>query len=43
MSCHASGDEVTQFGLRIHAYGQGWVPTTFVNGRQTLIDAVTLP
>ena len=43
MSCHASGDSATQFGLRTHAYGQGWVPTTFENGRQTLIDAVTLP
>lgn len=43
MSCHQSGDPVSQFGLRVHAYGQGWAPTTFVNGRQTLIDAVTLP
>ena len=40
MSCHQSGDPATQFGLRAHAYGQGWVPTTFVDGRQTLIDAV---
>jgi len=43
MSCHQSGDPLTQFGLRVHAYGQGWVPTTFDNGRQTLLDAVTLP
>jgi len=44
MSCHQSGVQVDQFGLRIHAYGQGWVPTTFENGRQTLIDAAsTLP
>jgi hypothetical protein len=42
-SCHQSGDPATQFGIRMHAYGQGWVPTTFENGRQTLIDAVTLP
>jgi OmcA/MtrC family decaheme c-type cytochrome len=41
MSCHQSGDPSAQFGLRIHAYGQGWVPTTFENGRQTLIDAAT--
>jgi hypothetical protein len=44
MSCHQSGDPTTQFGLRIHAYGQSWVPGTFENGRQTLIDAAsTLP
>ncbi|HQR30141.1 MAG TPA: hypothetical protein PLL32_07005, partial [Anaeromyxobacteraceae bacterium] len=44
MSCHQSGDFMTQFNLRIHAYGNGWVPTVFENGRQTLIDAVqTLP
>ena len=41
MSCHQSGDATTQFYLRTHAYGQGWLPTTFVNGRQTLIDAAT--
>ena len=41
MSCHQSGDPTTQFGLRIHAYGQSWVPGTFENGRQTLIDAAT--
>jgi OmcA/MtrC family decaheme c-type cytochrome len=39
MSCHQSGVQTTQFGLRIHSYGQGWVPTTFEDGRQTLIDA----
>jgi OmcA/MtrC family decaheme c-type cytochrome len=43
MSCHQSGDFVTQFGLRMHAYDQGWTPSLFPNGRQTLIDAVTLP
>ena len=44
MSCHQSGVQSTQFGLRIHAYGQGWVPTTFDNGRQTIIDAAsTIP
>ena len=41
MSCHQSGDPVTQFGLRFHAYDQGWTPSIFTNGRQTLIDAVT--
>ncbi|HET8725761.1 MAG TPA: hypothetical protein VFM53_16310, partial [Anaeromyxobacteraceae bacterium] len=40
MSCHQSADFMTQFNLRIHAYGNGWVPTVFENGRQTLIDAV---
>jgi OmcA/MtrC family decaheme c-type cytochrome len=39
MSCHQSGDPAIQFGLRTHAYGQGWAPTTFENGRQTLLDA----
>ena len=39
MSCHQSGVQTTQFGLRIHNYGQAWVPTTFPNGRQTIIDA----
>jgi OmcA/MtrC family decaheme c-type cytochrome len=44
MSCHQSGVQTTQFGLRIHSYGQSWVPTTFEDGRQTLIDAAsTLP
>jgi OmcA/MtrC family decaheme c-type cytochrome len=42
MSCHQSGDPAIQFGLRIHAYGQGWVPTTFPNGRQTLLDAASM-
>jgi hypothetical protein len=41
MSCHQSADPTWQFGLRIHAYGQGWVPSTFENGRQTLIDAAS--
>lgn len=42
VSCHASGDPSIQFGIRIHVYGQGWVPTTFENGRQTLIDAASI-
>jgi hypothetical protein len=41
MSCHQSGDPSIQFGLREHAYDNGWEPTVFVNGRQTLIDAAT--
>jgi OmcA/MtrC family decaheme c-type cytochrome len=40
MTCHQSGDPTTQFYLRTHAYGGGWVPTTFESGRQTLLDAV---
>jgi OmcA/MtrC family decaheme c-type cytochrome len=43
MTCHQSGDAVTQFQLREHAWSNGWEPTIFVNGRQTLIDAVTFP
>jgi len=43
MSCHQSGEFITQFGLRKHAYEQGWTPSVFANGRQTLLDAVTLP
>lgn len=43
LSCHQSADPMTEFGLRVHAYGRGWVPATFENGRQTLIDAVTAP
>lgn len=43
MSCHQSGDPATQFGLRVHAYGQGWAPTTFDSGRQTLLDAAARP
>ena len=39
MSCHQSGDAVTQFGLRTHAYDGSWVPTVFPAGRQTLLDA----
>jgi OmcA/MtrC family decaheme c-type cytochrome len=39
MSCHQSGVPSSQFGLRIHNYGESWVPTTFPKGRQTLIDA----
>jgi len=39
MSCHQWGVPSVNFGWQIHAYGQSWVPTTFPNGRQTLIDA----
>jgi OmcA/MtrC family decaheme c-type cytochrome len=41
MTCHQSGDASVQFYLRAHAYDQGWWPTAFPNGRQTLIDAAT--
>jgi hypothetical protein len=40
MTCHQSGDATTQFYLRLHAYDGGWSPSTFPNGRQTLLDAV---
>ncbi|MCM2333797.1 MAG: hypothetical protein NDI82_07600 [Anaeromyxobacteraceae bacterium] len=40
MSCHQAGVPTRQFYLRTHAYGGGWVPTTFESGRQTLLDAV---
>ena len=40
-SCHQSGNAVRQFQLDTHSYGGSWVPTTFVNGRQTLLDAAT--
>ena len=39
MSCHQWGVPAVNFGWQIHSYGQSWVPTTFPNGRQTLIDA----
>ena len=39
MSCHQWGVPAVNFGWQIHAYGQSWVPTTFPDGRQTLIDA----
>jgi hypothetical protein len=40
MSCHQSGSNATQFYLRTHADGGSWLPVTFENGRQTLLDAV---
>ena len=39
MSCHQWGVPSVNFGWQIHSYGQSWVPTTFPDGRQTLIDA----
>jgi hypothetical protein len=39
MTCHQSGDPLTQSILRSHAFDQGWWPAVFPNGRQTLIDA----
>jgi OmcA/MtrC family decaheme c-type cytochrome len=41
MSCHQSGDPAVQFGLSVHAYGNGWIPGAFENGRQSIIDAAT--
>jgi OmcA/MtrC family decaheme c-type cytochrome len=40
MTCHQYGSAETKFFLNLHAYDNGWSPTTFPNGRQTLIDAV---
>jgi hypothetical protein len=39
MSCHQYGVQSVQFSWRVHNYSQSWVPTTFPNGRQTIIDA----
>jgi OmcA/MtrC family decaheme c-type cytochrome len=43
MCCHQSGDPAVQVGLKVHAYGNGWIPTTFENGRQTVLDAAARP
>ncbi|RIX39624.1 MAG: hypothetical protein D3M94_22430, partial [Rhodocyclales bacterium GT-UBC] len=40
-TCHRSGDAARQFKLDTHSNGGSWLPTTFVNGRQTLLDAAT--
>ncbi|HEY6891574.1 MAG TPA: cytochrome c3 family protein, partial [Solirubrobacter sp.] len=40
LSCHQSKDDVQQFFLREHAYKNSWAPSAFVNGRQTLLDAL---
>ncbi len=41
MSCHqAAKDSSDQYFLRKHAYDNSWWPTSFDNGRQTLIDAI---
>ena len=42
-TCHQSADAATQFGIDVHVFGQGWIPTTFENGRQSLIDAASAP
>jgi hypothetical protein len=39
MSCHQWGVQSVQFSWRVHNYAESWVPTTFPNGRQTIIDA----
>ncbi|MBI5495284.1 MAG: cytochrome c3 family protein [Deltaproteobacteria bacterium] len=39
MSCHQSGDAYEQYVLRQHAADQGFAPTMFTDGRQTLLDA----
>jgi OmcA/MtrC family decaheme c-type cytochrome len=39
MSCHQSGNRFEQAVLKSHAYQNGWIPSTFPAGRQTLLDA----
>ena len=39
MSCHQSSDSAVQAQLKGHAYQNGWEPTEFPEGRQTIIDA----
>lgn len=39
MSCHQSGAAGTQATLQNHAFQNGWVPTIFQDGRQSLLDA----
>lgn len=39
MSCHQYGSATTKYYLNKHAYDNGWWPSAFPNGRQTLIDA----
>jgi hypothetical protein len=41
LSCHQSGDPLTQSIVSSHVFDMGWWPSTFTNGRQTLIDAAT--
>jgi hypothetical protein len=38
MTCHRSGDPAVESALKAHAYQNGWVPTVFPEGRQTIID-----
>ena len=40
LSCHQYGTPTMQFQQREHVYGNGWAPSAFPNGRQTLIDAL---
>jgi OmcA/MtrC family decaheme c-type cytochrome len=40
MTCHQSGDMVTQAQLRGHAYQNGWSPAVFTNGRTDLLNFV---
>lgn len=39
MSCHQAGNSFDQKILKAHAYQNGWVPTTFPEGRKTILDA----
>ena len=38
MTCHRSGDPAVESALKAHAYQNGWVPTEFPEGRQSIID-----
>jgi OmcA/MtrC family decaheme c-type cytochrome len=39
MTCHQYGSAATRYYLNKHAYDNGWWPSAFTNGRQTLLDA----
>jgi OmcA/MtrC family decaheme c-type cytochrome len=39
MSCHQYGNATLKFQLNEHAFDNGWWPSAFPNGRQTLLDA----
>jgi hypothetical protein len=44
MSCHQSGDPLTQYYRRSHAYNFGFPPSVFAGmGRQALLDAAANP
>ena len=38
-SCHKSTDSFTDKAIKAHAYQNGWYPTFFEEGRQTILDS----